>query len=85
MSLLQAIYFVGAIAIGTFLGVVLEYFIDVQLMRDLQNENRLLRLKLAEAKKTRKVEHIETLEIIDHRASNPTEDKQDEDDFFKPF
>ena len=69
----------GAIAIGTFLGVVLEYFIDVQLMRDLQNENRLLRLKLAEAKKTRKVEHI------DHRASNPTEDKQDEDDFFKPF
>lgn len=72
------IYFLGAVAIGVFMGVVLEYFIDVGLMRELQDENRTLRMKLAEARKTRKVEHVQTLEIIDNRTSNP-------DNLFKPF
>lgn len=72
------IYLIAALIVGLFMGVVLEYFIDVGIIRDLQNENKALRMKLAEAKKTRKVEHVETLEIIDHRASNP-------DNLFDPF
>lgn len=72
------IYLIAALIVGLFVGVVLEYFIDVGIIRDLQNENKALRLKLAEAKKSRKVEHVETLEIIDHRASNP-------DNLFDPF
>ena len=64
--------------VGLFMGVVIEYFIDVGIIRDLQNENKALRMKLAEAKKSRKVEHIQTVEIVDHRASNP-------DNLFAPF
>lgn len=72
------IYFLGAVAIGVFMGVVLEYFIDVGLMRELQDENRTLRMKLAEARKTRKVEHVETIEIIDPTVKEP-------ENLFKPF
>ena len=78
MTLLQAIYFAGAIALGVFMGVVIEYFLDLRIISELQSENHNLRLKLAEARKTRKVEHVQTLEIIDNRTSNP-------DNLFKPF
>ena len=64
--------------VGLFMGVAIEYFIDVGIIRDLQNENKALRMKLAEARKTRKVEHVQTLEIIDNRTSNP-------DNLFAPF
>lgn len=59
----------GAVSIGTFLGVVLEYFIDVGLIRELQNENRTLRLKLAEEQKKQKQQKITTqrVEILDRR------------------
>lgn len=72
------IYLIAALIVGLFVGVVLEYFIDVGIIRDLQNENNALRMKLAEAKKSRKVEHIQTVEIVDRRASNP-------DNLFQPF
>lgn len=72
------IYLIAALIVGLFMGVVLEYFIDVGIIRDLQNENKALRMKLAEAKKSRKVEHIQTVEIVDRRASNP-------DNLFQPF
>lgn len=64
------IYLIGALAIGFLLGLVFEYFIDVKMVQDAQKENKILRLKLAEAKKTQKVEHIQTIEIIDNRKSN---------------
>lgn len=59
----------GAVSIGTFFGVVLEYFIDVGLIRELQNENRNLRLKLAEEQKKQKQQQITTqrVEILDRR------------------
>ena len=61
----------GAVSIGTFLGVVLEYFIDVGLIRDLQNENRTLRLKLAEEKQKQKQKQqqitTQRVEILDRR------------------
>jgi predicted transcriptional regulator len=41
-----------------------------QKVQDAQKENKILRLKLAEAKKTQKVEHIQTIEIIDNRKPN---------------
>lgn len=72
------IFLISMFTVGLFMGVVIEYFIDVGLMREMQNENKALRLKLAEAKKTRKVEHIQTVEIVDRRASNP-------DNLFQPF
>ena len=65
-------------SIGTFLGVVLEYFIDVQLIRDLQNENRALRLKLAEARKAPKVQPVQHVEILDRR-------QIEADELFKEF
>ena len=61
------IYLIGALAIGFVLGLVFEYFIDVKMVQDAQRENKALRLKLAEAKKVQKVEHIQTVEIIDRR------------------
>ncbi len=64
------IYLIGALAIGFLLGLVFEYFIDVKMVQDAQKENKILRLKLAEAKKTQKVEHIQTIEIIDNRKPN---------------
>ena len=78
MNLLTIIYLIGALAVGFFLGIVFEYFIDVQMIRVSQEECRRLRLKLAQAKKVQRVEHIETIEIVDNRTSNP-------DDLFKPF
>ena len=74
MSLLQAIYFAGAIALGVFMGVVIEYFLDLRIISELQAENHSLRLKLAENEKrtkqkraasVQKVEHVETIEILD--------------------
>lgn len=61
------IYLIGALSIGFVLGLVFEYFIDVKMVSEIQEENKTLRLKLAEAKKTRKVEHVQTVEIIDRR------------------
>ena len=65
----------GALAIGVFIGVVIEYFIDVRLMDELQRENKILRDRYTELKQKQKVE---TIEIIDKRASNP-------DNLFQPF
>ena len=78
MTFSMIIFLISMFTVGLFMGVAIEYFIDVGLMREMQNENRTLRMKLAEARKTRKVEHVQTLEIIDNRTSNP-------DNLFAPF
>lgn len=46
--------------IGVFLGVVLEYFIDVSLISSLERENRILRDKL-----TQYHNRVDKVEIID--------------------
>lgn len=61
------IYLIGALAIGFLSGLVFEYFIDVKMVQDAQKENKVLRLELAEAKKVQKVEHVQTIEIVDNR------------------
>lgn len=69
----------GALAIGLFIGVAIEYFIDARLMHDLQRENQILRDKVIQQDKQLKKAHkVETIEIVDKRASNP-------DNLFQPF
>ena len=54
-------------AVGTIIGLVIEYFIDLGIVRDLQNENRRLRLENAQLQKEVKVERIE---IVDNRTKS---------------
>lgn len=64
------IYFVAAIVIGMFLGVTLEYFIDVKLIRDLEKENRILCKKVVDLDKRLKQlpkESTQVIEIVDRR------------------
>lgn len=67
MNLLNILYCVGCSAVGVILGIVVEYMIDVKIVKDCQDENRTLRLKLEEARKTQKVEHVHVYEINDNR------------------
>lgn len=56
----------GALAIGLFIGVAIEYFIDAGLMHDLQRENQILRDKVIQQDKQLKKAHkVETIEIVD--------------------
>ena len=66
---------IGIAAIcGCLAGILVEFFATNYQIRSLEKENRLLELKLKEAKKHPKTEVIE---IIDRRASTK--------DYFKPF
>ena len=67
MNLLEIIYMVGAAAIGLIIGMVIEYVIDFQIVRDIQTENRKLRLENEQLKQ--EVKH-EIIEIVDNRTAN---------------
>lgn len=67
MNLLEIIYMVGAAAIGLIIGMVIEYVIDFQIVRDIQTENRKLRLENEQLKKEAK---HEVIEIVDNRTAN---------------
>ena len=54
-------------AVGTIIGLVIEYFIDLGIVRDLQSENRKLRLENSQLQKEVKVERIE---IVDNRTKS---------------
>ena len=60
MNGLTIIYIIGALAIGFLVGMVVELMIDTQTVRDLQEQNRKLRLEVAQAKK-----NPEIIEIYD--------------------
>ena len=45
MNLLEIIYCIGAMAIGAIIGVVTEYMIDVNIVKDIHNENMRLALE----------------------------------------
>ena len=51
MNLLEIIYCIGAAALGTIVGVVIEYFIDVDIVKDIQDENKKLRMENEQLKK----------------------------------
>lgn len=69
MNLLEIIYMVGAAAIGLIIGMVIEYVIDFQIVRDIQTENRKLRLENEQLKQEAKKAGvpIEIIEIVDNR------------------
>ena len=67
MNLLNIFYCIGSLAIGAIIGLVIEYMIDLGIVRDLQNENRKLRLENAQLQKEVKVERIE---IVDNRTKS---------------
>ena len=60
MNGLTIIYIIGALAIGFLVGIIVELMIDSQTVRDLQEQNRKLRLEVAQAKK-----NPEVIEIYD--------------------
>ena len=69
MNLLEIIYMIGAAAIGLIIGLVIEYVIDFQIVRDIQTENRKLRLENEQLKQEAKKAGvpIEIIEIVDNR------------------
>ena len=62
MNLLNIIYLFGAMALGFIFGMVVELMLDAETIRDLQNQNRKLRLELAQERKSPTV-----IEINDNR------------------
>lgn len=60
MNGLTIIYIIGALAIGFLVGIIVELMIDAQTVRDLQEQNKKLRLEVAQAKK-----NPEVIEIYD--------------------
>ena len=67
MNLLNILYCLAALSVGAIIGLVIEYFIDLGIVRDLQNENRRLRLENTQLQKEVKVERIE---IVDNRTKS---------------
>ena len=74
-NLLEVIYVIGATAIGFLLGMIFEMIMDSRIIRELQEDNRRLRLTNNQLKHEQK---REVVEIVDKRASNP-------DNLFQPF
>lgn len=65
MNFLYLIYAIGIFFIGSIVGVVIEYFVDIDILKDIQNENRKLRLENKQLKNREPV--VERLEIVDGR------------------
>ena len=78
MNLLEIIYMVGAAAIGLIIGMVIEYVIDFQIVRDIQTENRKLRLENEQLKQEAKKAGvpIEIIEIVDNRVGSDVDYSQ---------
>ena len=70
MNFLHLIYAIGIFFIGSIVGVVIEYFVDIDILKDIQNENRKLRLENEQLKNREPV--VERLEIVDSR-KNPND------------
>ena len=67
MNLLNILYCLAALSVGAIIGLVIEYFIDLGIVRDLQSDNRRLRLENAQLQKEVKIERIE---IVDNRTKS---------------
>lgn len=72
MSLLEIIYMAGIAAISLIIGMVIEYFIDAQIIRETHQENQKLKLKLEteqnkQAITEQKDNPVFITEIVDNR------------------
>ena len=66
MNALTIIYIIGALALGFIFGMILELCLEVQTIRELQDEARILRLLNADLEKKLKENHnVEAFEICD--------------------
>ena len=77
MTALTLIYLIGALALGFLAGMILELIIDAQTIRELQEDNR--RLRLLNQQITEKQDRVEVIEINDNRKDAPVQN------YFKPF
>ena len=71
MNLLQIIYLFGATALGLIFGMIIELMIDAGTIRDLQAQNRKLRLELAQERKS-----PEVIEIVDRTVADDVDFSQ---------
>ncbi len=76
MTALTVIFILGVAALSFLMGMILELAIDDKTIRELQDENHTLKLKLEQ--KHRKTEP-EIIEINDNRANAPVQN------YFRPF
>lgn len=72
MSLLEIIYMAGIAAIFLIIGMVIEYFIDAQIIRETHRENQMLKLKLETERQKQAITKLEDnpvfiTEIVDNR------------------
>lgn len=76
MTALTVIFILGVAALSFLMGMILELAIDDKTIRELQDENHTLKLKLEQ--KHHKTEP-EIIEINDNRANAPVQN------YFRPF
>ena len=72
MNLLEIIYMAGVGVVCLIIGMVIEYFIDAQIIREAQQENQKLKLGMAALQNENK--ELSKLEIV-----------YPEKNYFKPF
>lgn len=71
MSLLEIIYMAGIAAIFLIIGMVIEFFIDAQIIRETHQENQKLKLENEQLKQVTtelKENPVLITEIVDNRA-----------------
>lgn len=66
MSLLEIIYMAGIAAIFLIIGMVIEYFIDAQIIRETHQENQKLKLENEQLRQVKENPVLIT-EIVDNR------------------
>lgn len=66
MSLLEIIYMAGIAAIFLIIGMVIEFFIDAQIIRETHQENQKLKLENEQLKQIKENPVLIT-EIVDNR------------------
>ena len=67
MNILNFIYMIGAFAVGLLIGMIVELMLDARTIRELQDDNRRLRLELRQLElENKKLKKVEVIEINDN-------------------
>ena len=66
MTALTIIYIIAALAVGFLIGMILELVIDAQTIRELQEDNRRVKMELELLQKEKR--QPQTVEILDRRS-----------------
>ena len=66
MTALTIIYIIAALAVGFLIGMILELVIDAQTIRELQEDNRRVKMELEMLQKEKR--QPQTIEILDRRS-----------------